>query len=65
MMDKLYRNKSTALIGGVCSGLTDYLDIDLSVLRIISLILLFATGGCAFFIYLISWLIIPMKTKKR
>ena len=28
-MKKLYRNKKNVVLGGVCSGLGDYLNIDL------------------------------------
>lgn len=56
---KLYRDDDNRIIGGVCSGISLYLDIDTVIVRVIAVILLlFAT--CGFWIYLILWIIMPM-----
>ena len=60
-MEKLHRFKSTALVGGVCSGFAEYLDIDVSLLRLIFVFLVFASSGIMFIFYLISWVIMPTK----
>ena len=60
MNKKLYRNESDKVIGGVCSGLAEYLDIDITVIRIIFL-LLFFFGGSGFLIYVIMWIAVPAK----
>ena len=55
---KLYRDKDNAIIGGVLSGISQYIGVDPIWLRIFMAILLvfFGTG---FFIYIILWIIIP------
>ena len=55
---KLYRDKENSIIGGVLSGISQYIGIDPIWLRIFMAILLifFGTG---FFIYIILWIIIP------
>jgi phage shock protein PspC (stress-responsive transcriptional regulator) len=55
---KLYRDKDNSIIGGVLSGVSQYIGIDPIWLRIFMAILLvfFGTG---FFIYIILWIIIP------
>lgn len=55
---KLYRDKENSIIGGVLSGISQYIGIDPIWLRIVMAILLvfFGTG---FFIYIILWIIIP------
>ena len=55
---KLYRDKENSIIGGVLSGISQYVGIDPIWLRIFMAILLifFGTG---FFIYIILWIIIP------
>jgi phage shock protein PspC (stress-responsive transcriptional regulator) len=57
---KLYRIPSDGMIGGVCAGLGEYLNIDVTVVRLI-FILLFLTGTAGFWIYLIMWIIVPVK----
>ena len=57
---KLYRNPRDKRIAGVCSGIAQYLNVDVTVVRIIFLaaLLCFGTG---LGIYLIVWLIAPEK----
>ncbi len=61
---KLYRNVEEGKIFGVCSGLSDYLDIDVTVIRVIWLILLFCAGS-GLLAYLIMALVISPKPKGR
>lgn len=59
-MKRLTRIPENKLIGGVCSGLADYLDIDPTVVRLLWLfaILLAGTG---IFAYIICWIVIPLR----
>lgn len=36
---RLYRSRKDAIIGGVCSGLSSYLNVDASIVRLASLLL--------------------------
>ena len=46
------------MIGGVCAGLAEYLDIDRTIVRIVwVLMVLFA--GFGILLYVILWLIMP------
>lgn len=57
---KLYRNENDAVLGGVCNGLADYFEVDVTLIRVIFLVLgLF--GGSGILIYLILWLVVPKK----
>lgn len=58
MEKRLYRSESDRMIGGVCGGLGDYLDIDATLVRIIFVALALA-GGPGFLIYLILLIIVP------
>ena len=54
---KLYRNKKDKKIGGVCSGLAEYLNVDVVVVRLLALFaLFFFMGGL---MYIIGIFIIP------
>ena len=58
-MKKLYRNKTDHKIAGICSGIGDYFEIDPVIIRLIFLLGLFLGGGLI--VYLIGWLIVPIK----
>ncbi len=57
---RIYRDPQNKLIGGVCTGLGNYFNVDYSVIRIIWL-LLFLFGGIGLLAYIIAWIIIPEK----
>ncbi|MCX7909917.1 MAG: PspC domain-containing protein [Ignavibacteria bacterium] len=60
MKTELYRNKKEKVIAGVCSGLSDYFDIDVVILRVIFL----ATAlvwGISILIYIFFWIAMPVK----
>lgn len=55
---KLYRDIDDKLIGGVCSGIGEFLKLDAVIIR---LVMIFAglAGGAGIWVYLILWIIIP------
>ncbi|MFK7785708.1 MAG: PspC domain-containing protein [Crocinitomicaceae bacterium] len=58
---RLFRDTENAVIGGVCQGIANFMNIDVVVIRAIFIvILLFA--GFGFPLYVILWIIVP-KTK--
>ena len=56
---KVFRDEEDRMIGGVCSGMANYFDINVFWGRIIFLILLFIMGPGAPLIYIILWIAIP------
>lgn len=46
------------MLGGVCFGLADYLNIDPTIVRI-AWVLFTAVGGAGLLAYIICWIIIP------
>ncbi len=58
MPKRLTRNKSNALLGGVCSGMGDYFDKDPVLIRLLWILAgLFFGGGLI--AYIIAWVIMP------
>lgn len=55
---RLYRDKENGYIGGVCSGLAGYLNIDPTIIRLLWAGAFFV-GGVGLFLYIILWAIIP------
>jgi phage shock protein PspC (stress-responsive transcriptional regulator) len=56
---KLYRDKESAILGGVLSGLANYFNIDPIWMRLGFVILFFPSGGSLLLLYILFWLIIP------
>lgn len=56
---RFYRDPENTVLGGVCGGLSAYLGMDVTLLRIIFIILVFVGVGMIIPVYLIVWLIAP------
>ncbi|HEY8398191.1 MAG TPA: PspC domain-containing protein [Flavihumibacter sp.] len=54
----LYRNADDKILGGVCSGLANYLGIDPVIMRIIFVLL----SGALFWVYVLLWIIVPSRS---
>ncbi len=55
---RLYRDGDNRVLGGVCSGLGAYFNIDPVILRVIFVLVLFM-GGASILLYLILWIVVP------
>jgi len=60
---RLFRNENDKVLGGVCSGLANYFNIDVVVARIIFVILLFS--GIGFLTYIIMWIAVPSSSTEQ
>lgn len=60
MAKRLYRSTTNKVIGGVCGGLGEYFEIDPVLVRVITVLLFFATGF-GILAYIIAWIIIPRR----
>ncbi len=58
-MKRLYRSSKDKLLGGLCAGIAEYFDVDPVLVRIIWVILAFASLGTAILIYIILWIVVP------
>jgi phage shock protein PspC (stress-responsive transcriptional regulator) len=56
---RLYRNENDKLLGGVCSGLANYLNIDPAIVRLLFAIVTFGGFGTGLLIYIILWIVLP------
>jgi|CXWL01.1.fsa_nt_gi phage shock protein PspC (stress-responsive transcriptional regulator) len=57
---RLYRDSNDKFIGGVCSGIASYLNVDPAVVRLLFAIIGFGTG-IGFLAYIILWIVLPPK----
>lgn len=59
MNERLYRSREDRLIGGVCAGLGDRLDIDPSLVRIGWVLATLFTGGAFLVVYIVMLVVVP------
>lgn len=57
-MRKLRRKRVGRVLGGVCAGLADYFQIDVSIIRLV-MVLLALYSGAGILFYIFAWIIIP------
>lgn len=55
---RIFRNPNDKILGGVCSGLGNYFDVDPVIIRLIWAA--FAFAGIGVLAYIISWIVIPV-----
>lgn len=60
-MKKLERDTQNKVIGGVCSGLANYFDIDAALVRVLFAFALLAFSA-GLWLYLILWIVMPAAT---
>lgn len=59
-VEKLHRSRSNKIIGGVCGGLGESLNIDPTIIRLVfaAALIFFGVGPL---VYLVLWIIMPME----
>lgn len=60
---RLYRDVNDKFLGGVCSGIAAYLNVDPSIVRILFAIITFGGFGLGFLIYIILWIVLPPRAE--
>lgn len=58
-MKRLYRSKKERMLGGVCGGLGEHLDVDPTVIRLVWAVITLLSLGTGLLIYLVAWILIP------
>jgi phage shock protein C len=59
MNRRLYRSRRDSVLGGVCGGVAEYLEVDPSIVRIIWVVLAVVTGGLFLLLYIVMWIVVP------
>ncbi len=55
---RLVRSRSDRKIAGVCAGFAEYFDLDVTLVRVVWLVVLIM-GGVGLIPYLIAWIVMP------
>lgn len=59
---RLYRSRKDKILGGVCGGLAEYFNLDPVIVRLLW-ILLVLLAGTGVLVYVIAWIIVPLRKK--
>jgi phage shock protein C len=61
---KLYRSQIDRKLAGVCGGLGEYFNVDVTLVRILFVVLA-VCGGAGLVLYLAMWILIPDRSKAQ
>ena len=59
MRRRLYRDGDNRVLGGVCSGMGAYFNIDVVILRVLFVLAVFLSVGAAPLVYIVLWIAVP------
>jgi len=64
-MRKLYRSRTNRRVAGICGGIGQTLDVDATLVRLVVLFLLLATGIVPLVVtYVVGWIVVPEEPEK-
>jgi len=64
MAKKLIRLEDQKMLGGVCAGLADYMDMDISLVRLLFVAVCIISAFIPMILfYIIAWIVIPAGVK--
>lgn len=58
-MKRLYRSRTSRILGGVCGGLSAYFDIDANLIRLLWVAMTVISIGLGVIVYIVAWILIP------
>ncbi|MEJ7913127.1 MAG: PspC domain-containing protein, partial [Chitinophagaceae bacterium] len=58
---RMYRDRSDKLLGGVCAGISSYMNVDPAIVRLLFAIVTFGGFGTGVLIYILLWIILPAR----
>lgn len=56
---RIFRDPQNAMLGGVCAGLAQYLHIDVTIIRLMTVLLFFLSASTVAIVYIILWIVVP------
>jgi phage shock protein PspC (stress-responsive transcriptional regulator) len=57
---RLMRSSTDKKLGGVCAGVADYLDMDVTLVRVLWVLIGFCAAGTGILLYLVLWIALPL-----
>lgn len=60
MEKRLYRNEHDKKVAGVASGLADYMQVDVTIVRLLFVLATIFLAGSGLLVYVVMWIILPV-----
>jgi phage shock protein C len=57
---RLVRRSDDRMLGGVCSGLADYAGMDVTLVRVLTVLAAVLGFGTVIVAYIVAWLLVPL-----
>jgi phage shock protein PspC (stress-responsive transcriptional regulator) len=58
---RLYRDSTDKILGGVCAGIANYMNVDPAIIRLLFAIITLGGFGFGIFLYILAWIILPAR----
>lgn len=58
---RLVRDTHDQMVGGVCSGLAHYLGVDVTLVRLLTVLGAIFSAGSVALAYLVAWILVPRR----
>lgn len=65
MENRLLRNEHDKVIAGVSSGLAAYMQVDVTIIRLLFVLSSIFLAGTGIFVYLVMWIVVPVNNDPR
>jgi phage shock protein PspC (stress-responsive transcriptional regulator) len=59
---RLYRDSDDKIIGGVCAGIANYMNVDPAIVRLVFAVITFGGFGFGILLYILAWIILPARS---
>jgi len=61
---RLMRSRYDGKIAGVCAGFANYLDVDVTMVRLVWLVLTFCPPSIGLIAYIVAWIVMPKEPER-
>jgi phage shock protein C len=58
-MKRLYRSGKDRILGGICGGIGEHIDVDPSIIRLVWILVTLLLFGTGIIVYAVAWIIVP------
>lgn len=65
MEKKLYRNEHDKMVAGVSSGLAEYMQVEVTIIRLLFALSTVFMAGAGMVVYIIMWIIVPVNNDPK
>jgi phage shock protein C len=60
MEKRLFRNEHNKTVAGVASGLADYMQVDITIIRVLFVLATIFLAGTGLLVYIVMWIVVPV-----